>query len=135
MKVVVLMFMPRFAPLVECGSKLQTVRPPRKRPIQVGDIASLREWTGEPYRSPQRILREAKVIAVESVSFDYLLSWMHDSKLKVSIDGSLSDPQEFAIKDGFSGWPDMAMWFSETHGFPFRGTLIKWEPILNRAEK
>jgi hypothetical protein len=50
----VLMFQPRFAPLVEAGTKTQTIRPVRRRPIVVGDELSLRAWTGLPYRSPQQ---------------------------------------------------------------------------------
>lgn len=45
------MFKPQFAPLVESGKKLQTVRPTPKRMPKPGDKISLREWTGLPYRS------------------------------------------------------------------------------------
>jgi hypothetical protein len=57
----VIMFQPRFAALVESGAKLQTIRPWRVRMIDVGDVVDLRTWTGLPYRSKQRRLREAMV--------------------------------------------------------------------------
>lgn len=40
------MFKPQFAPMVENGTKLQTVRPRPKRMPKEGDAISLRCWTG-----------------------------------------------------------------------------------------
>jgi hypothetical protein len=33
---------------------------------------------------------------------------------------------EFAQADGFAHWPEMLVWFSKTHGLPFRGNLVMW---------
>lgn len=52
----VLMFKEQFAEAVKSGTKLQTIRPPRKRPINVNDVLSLRKWTGRPYASKQQCL-------------------------------------------------------------------------------
>jgi hypothetical protein len=61
------MFKPQFADLVEAGTKLQTVRPVPSRLPGPGDTISLRTWTGKPYRSKMRLLREARIKEVVSV--------------------------------------------------------------------
>ena len=117
---VVLMFQPRFAPKVEDGSKTRTIRPPRKRPVKVGDPVSLRQWTGKPYASKQRVLRQGIVSRVAEV---YLGNY------GTSVDGvMLTTRQEtrFAQDDGFAGMDTMRSWFAETHGLPFSGTMIEW---------
>ena len=63
----ILMFQPRFHDAVAAGEKTQTIRPPRKRPIRVGDSLSLRAWTGAAYRSPQCELRRATCVAASRV--------------------------------------------------------------------
>ena len=63
----VIMFKPQFVPLVENGSKRQTIRPPRKRPIKVGDKLSLRCWEGVAYRSATRTIKETKCTATASI--------------------------------------------------------------------
>src|SRR4051812_24376838 len=64
---IVLMFQPRFAPLVESGKKRQTIRPTRKRPIKTGDRLSLRTWTGKPYRSKQQYLLTSVVTRTQRI--------------------------------------------------------------------
>lgn len=54
----VLLFEPRFWESVATGHKVHSIRPKRKRPINVGDALSLRGWEGKPYRSKQRVLCE-----------------------------------------------------------------------------
>jgi hypothetical protein len=112
------MFKPRFAPLVETGAKLQTIRPVPVRRPQPGDIISLRAWEGAPYRSKQRVLREAKVTAV----LDVLLT---ESGIILGL-LPLEAADGFAKADGFDSWSDMRDWFNETHGLPFAGILICW---------
>lgn len=117
----VLMFKERFAPLVESGEKRQTIRPPRKRPIKVGDSLSLRKWSGRAYASKQTILRDGeKCIAVRSVVMQ---------TDRVTVDGwsqSMDWLDSFARADGFANYGDMLKWFNETHGLPFEGVLICW---------
>ncbi|MCC7517730.1 MAG: ASCH domain-containing protein [Verrucomicrobiae bacterium] len=120
----VLLFKPRFAPLVEQGIKRQTIRPRRRRPPVPGDALSLRAWTGLPYRSKQRTLldpqtcREVLPVALHPdriVLGNQVFAW--DSAEAVSL----------ATKDGFSGPEDFRAFFAETHGgFPFFGILIRW---------
>lgn len=125
-KTFILMFQPRFARLVESGEKLQTVRPVRKRPIFPGDMLSLREWTGAPYRSKQRLLGESPCIGVSPVD---IKQW------GVLVRTAGFDAELFAKRDGFSNFSDMRSWFESEHGLPFSGELIQWQPLPQRRRK
>lgn len=105
----VILFQPRFAALVQAGTKCQTIRPPRQRAIQVGDTLSLRQWTGKPYASKQRILRTAICTAVGPIFLDCDCT---DERL--------------AAADGFATAAEMVAWFAATHRLPFSGILIQW---------
>lgn len=118
------MFKPQFASLVEAGTKRQTVRPTPKRMPKPGDTISLRAWTGKPYRSKQRVLRNTVIKHVIPIHID---------RLEISIingDGTRTlfpyNETQFARDDGFTGWPEMRDWFDHEHGLPFLGILITW---------
>jgi hypothetical protein len=114
------MFKPQFAELVERGEKLQTVRPTPKRMPKVGDRISLRAWQDKPYRSKQRVLREAVITEVSNV----WLGWNG-----ILINGVPVDFDKFARADGFTDSVEMHAWFRETHGIPlngWRGILMRW---------
>jgi hypothetical protein len=118
------MFKPQFAPLVESGAKCQTVRPEPKRMPNPGDRISLRMWTGSPYRSKQRVLREAVIASVDRIFIDNFYGL-----LLVSIGHHSLEPNDvsaFACADGFTGAGEMLNWFEDTYGLPFDGVLIKW---------
>ena len=122
------MFKPQFAPLVEAGRKLQTVRPTPKRMPKPGDKISLRAWTGKPYRSKQRVLMDTTITRVASFRMDYDdrngMAWW-----EFEVDGTPMDSVEavqFAKSDGFASVPEMAEWFRSTHGLPFEGIVIHW---------
>jgi hypothetical protein len=114
------MFKPQFAPLVISGQKCQTIRPTPKRIPKRGDKISLRMWTGKPYRSKQRVLRDAVV------------DWVQPARIfpsVIELDGQpLSEHQmwAFAKADGFNTPQDMIEWFAFTHGLPFEGIVIYW---------
>lgn len=114
---IVKMFKPQFAALVEAGTKCQTVRPWPKRTPKVGDQISLRTWTGLSYRSKQRVLREATIEAVDLVAI---------SETGVKIEGKPEAEDAFARADGFKDFAEMRDWFSAQHGLPFVGILIQW---------
>lgn len=122
---IVLTFQPRFAPLVESGRKLHTIRGERKKPIKPGDLLSLRQWTGRPYMSPQRLLRQpTPCIAVTPIR----VSWT-DTGRPILLDVDILTPDQataLAIGDGFASSADMVAWFERTHGLPFHGVLIRW---------
>lgn len=116
----VIMFMHRFAPLVENGTKGQTIRPERKRPIRRGDTLSLRRWADKAYRSPQVELRRTVCISVEPVTV---------AMLTVTVGGRLltdAEREAFARADGFASGMDMGDWFENQHGLPFAGVVIRW---------
>lgn len=120
------MFKPQFAPAVELGEKLQTVRPTPKRMPRPGDRISLRAWTGAPYRSKQRVLREAVISSVSPIEifWDYYRTMNAWGKWTWFEDRSALDA--FARQDGFAGWDELTDWFSSTHRLAFRGVLICW---------
>lgn len=119
------LFKPRFAPLVEQGKKLHTIRPVPKRMPRPGDRISLREWTGKPYRSKQRELRpETDITRVQDIVI---------SRAGVRIDGEMitnfEKVENFANADGFDTGTEMVEWFETTHGLPFTGILTHWPKL------
>ena len=120
----VIMFQNRFADKVLSGTKLQTIRPPRKRPIVVGETLSLRQWSGAPYRSKQSVLRSAECVRVSSFAIEQT-----SREFVFVVDGiRLNQNQwsQLARDDGFDCTSDLLNWFRNTHGLPFRGVLIGW---------
>jgi len=125
------MFKPQFAALVEHGAKLQTVRPTPKRLPKPGDMMSARTWTGLPYRSKQRVLREVQITKVLPIE----ILGSHGIKL----DGqllTLGQEWDFARADGFNTPKDMFEWFAFEHGLPFAGVVLYWhnDRISDRAD-
>lgn len=117
---IVKLFKARFAPLVAAGTKRQTVRPTPKRLAKVGDVVSLRTWTGLPYRSKQRVLRTAQLTAIWNVRI---------TKNRIMVAGRYllkPEMEAFAIADGFAGIDELLYWFEHEHGLPFKGVLYKW---------
>lgn len=116
----VIMFQHRFAPLVVAGTKSQTIRPERRRPIRRGDELSLRRWADKAYRSPQVELRRTVCVSVEPVIV---------AMLTVSVGGRLltdAEREAFARADGFDSGMEMGEWFENEHGLPFSGVVIRW---------
>ncbi len=124
----ILLFQPRFARLVEAGKKRQTIRGVRKRPIRVGDKVSLREWTGLPYRSKQRILGESQIKLLWPIEIleDGIIACRNIWFSRAAREGVARD-------DGFADFAEMIEWFRKTHGLPFTGILIKWEATSLKA--
>ncbi len=120
------MFKPQFAPLVESGAKRQTVRPTPKRMPKPGDRISLRAWSGSPYRSKQRVLRDAVIerVAKIRITIDGFEHWEWQGHGARSNAATLHD---FAVRDGFEDWPALVDWFAKQHGLPFDGVLIVWQ--------
>lgn len=118
-------FQEQFADDVEDGNKKQTVR--LKARCKVGDKLQL--YTGQ--RTKQcRHLRDAVCIAVRDIEIHPTFMKLDGREL---IAGSaLRDEYEdrdddFAKKDGFSGFTEMAEWFEQRYGrLPFIGKLIIW---------
>lgn len=115
------MFKPQFAALVEAGTKRQTIRPvPKRMPVRFDKI-DCRAWVGKPYRSKQRKLRLATINEVWPVTIDRTFFWLGDMIL------ATESADQMAVMDGFKDFAEMAAWFRETHGLPFKGILITWK--------
>ncbi len=124
----VLLFERRFWEAVVCGHKVHSIRPTRKRPINVGDKLSLRGWEGVAYRSPQRILTEETCIAIREIwiGHDHIVLHGHEQFWDEDLDA-------FARSDGFANWEDMRAFRHFHYKLPFSGELIQWgvHPMLN----
>lgn len=128
------LFKPRFARLVESGEKTQTIRPLPKRIPRRGDTLSLREWTGKPYRSKQRVLLETRLEEIKVCIIDNhgimmqprsgCLPDKHGAP-HLSLGGEQAD--RFARTDGFTDWNEMRDWFRAEHGLPFVGVVLYWD--------
>lgn len=115
-------FQKQFAEAVESGNKCQTIRAYRKdgRDPKVGDTLYL--YYG--MRTTQcRKLGEAECSDVRGILIQR--PWIQI----VSDDPALpADPDMIARDDGFQDFGAMLDWFEKTHGLPFNGILIRWEP-------
>ena len=116
-------FQPRFAPLVERGEKRQTIRPPRKWPLQEGEVLHL--YTGLR-TSRARKLGTGRVTQVADVAIT--LDGMVWLSSRAVVRGRHLD--HIAHLDGFADHYELLTWLLETHGLPFAGTLIRWELML-----
>lgn len=128
-------FMKRFAEDVEEGRKLQTIRKLRKDgrvPCKPGDRLQL--YTG--MRSPScRLLHEATCSSILQISIQtdgaIFLSAVEKGVLSSVQRGGWAPldtdhMNELARADGFEDPAGLIEFFSETHGLPFDGYLIKW---------
>lgn len=114
-------FQAQFAPLVEAGEKRRTIRQEgKRRHAQAGDTLQL--YTG--MRSPKcRLLARATCTKSTycAIREDGITLGNHPR----------TDIDDFARADGFRDFDHMKAWFRETHGLPFIGRLIEWEPQGN----
>ena len=123
------MFQSRFADLVRDGIKLSTIRLKRdkKNTPQVGELMSLRSWTGKPYRSKQEKLATVIIEGVYEITIAdtecHPIRVMHPQLGECGA----SDLDGFARADGFDDWTDMRDWFRIYYGLPFNGILICWK--------
>ena len=123
---IVIMFQSRFARKVESGEKPHTIRLPRKNPIKAGDELSLREWLGKPYRSKQQVLMETVCTSVRPIEISQRDIWLNDDPFNALT---------LAKNDGFSSIGEMIDWFETTHGLPFQGVLIEWQPTRSSEQR
>ncbi len=129
----VLMFQPRFTDPIRSGQKCQTIRPPRKRPIKIGDDLSLRQWEGKAYRSPQveiAAVRCSGVFEIEvrsnGITIGEADDFVNPRPPRITASAELN---AFAQGDGFESWMEMRKYITQQSGYglPFSGVLIQWE--------
>ncbi len=126
-------FKQEFAEKIADGSKTQTVRKPRKdgRPhAKPGDKINL--YTGMRTKEC-RLLCEARVTSVRPVTLDGTSMTLGGREMRQGEGNQYFDPEtfdnDFARADGFDEYMDMAAWFDERYGLPFKGVVIQWDFI------
>lgn len=128
----VLMYQSGLGPLIVKGQKTTTIRgftvlkngkTGGGAKCKPGDVLSHREWTGAAYRSKQRELCQTVCKSVQSITIGpFGIIYVDDSKLQ--------DPQsqQVANSDGFPDLEPLLIYFRKTHGLPFYGEIIRWDP-------
>ena len=118
-------FHPQFAEDVEYGKKRQTIR--RKVRCKIGDRLQL--YTGQRTKKC-RLLDEVTCNSIAPVKICDTEMFLNGKRLIAG--NALRDEYEdrdndFAQKDGFDSFVDMADWFRERYGtLPFEGYVIRW---------
>lgn len=118
-------FMPQFAEAVEDGSKRQTIRANAR--CKPGDRLQL--YTGMRTKTCRKLM-DAICIRVRPVMIDSTDMELDGTRL-IAGNALRDEPDDrdndFAEKDGFKSFMDMADWFRKTHGdLPFHGFVIEW---------
>lgn len=127
----VIMCQRRFVPQIVAGTKLHTIRAQRRRQIYQGDQLDLREWTGRPYRSPQRKIAVVPCVAAPQIEVDarrrriFLFTPSH----YYPEGGYIMDEIAFAQRDGFIYTDDFFQFFRDHHAGLCIGQLIEWNPF------
>jgi uncharacterized protein YqfB (UPF0267 family) len=131
-----ILFRHRFQRPILNGTKTQTIRRPRKRPLKAGEVVSLREWQTLPYRSPQIEIGTARIYQISHVVLDLVREEMRVELDGVNL-GELGQLESFAIADGFRDVRDMARHWAVHKGFPFVGVCYHWTDFAakSRARK
>ena len=114
----VILFQPRFVPMIEAGTKTTTIR--KHARCHAGDILSLRQWMDKPYRSKQREITMKTCIGVHDVRI---------ANGTISLGGFVlrgMEEQKAVEREGFADFAELRDWFSRTHGLPFTGEMIAW---------
>ncbi|XPS85589.1 hypothetical protein Dvar_36070 [Desulfosarcina variabilis str. Montpellier] len=117
----ILNYKKQFAPLVESGEKRQTIRAMRKRPFKAGD--RLYHYTGLRTKACRKLLESTCLFAdridILPHGTVFINNWLCEGPMK-----------NLAVADGFRRegheWEDMLAFFTQTHGLPFTGQLIRW---------
>lgn len=133
-----------FAPQIEDGSKLHTIRGHRRRHAHVGELVQL--FTGMRTRHCKKIISDPVCIAVVPILI--MSSDLIEPGLAyIEIDGrplNRDEIEEFAISDGFDpkrleGLAPAKLigktaretmgrfWAAENPGTTFNGVIIRWE--------
>jgi hypothetical protein len=118
-------FQKQFADDVEYGIKLQTIR--QKARCQTGSALQL--YTGMRTKNCRK-LADAVCLSVTPVIINSCSIILNGAQLPIgnALRDELGDcDNDFARKDGFDGFVEMAKWFENRYGLlPFEGVVIKW---------
>jgi hypothetical protein len=121
----------QFAPLVESGAKLQTIRAMRKVPVKPGD--TLYHFTGMRTKACRRL---GVSICTEALQIDILTGKYNAVCLQMCLGGSqrrIGKTEILAIAkaDGFDSIDAFYAWFGNPGEslYHLHGQLIKWTAI------
>lgn len=114
----VFIFKPEFVPGIEQGTKRGTIR--NDATCKPGEPLSLRQWSGRPYWSKQKEIKQVVCENVEPVVVD---------GMGVLVAGRALSPKEateLAASDGFESTEAMIQFFRENYKIPYCGKLVTW---------
>jgi len=119
-------FKERFADDVESGRKKQTIR--QKARCEPGDKLQL--YTGQRTAQCRKLL-DAECTSVRKITITQMGIWLDGEQLPCGFarrDDTEDCDGDFARKDGFQDFCEMADFFHEQYGgLPFHGFLIQWK--------
>jgi hypothetical protein len=111
-------FQDRFADDVASGRKRQTIRAnSKRRHARPGETVQL--YNGLR-RTTCRLLRLGTCLSTFRCRITASDVFLGRERIH--------NVDDFARADGFADFAAMKEWFAETHGLPFNGVLIIWEP-------
>lgn len=117
-----LSFNKKFVPAILNGSKTQTIRRFRKRPIKIGERLYL--FTGmrtkQCERIGQAICTHRYVVKINRKGIDYGSNVVRDPAILDAL----------AKMDGFNNWDDMRRWWILNNDLPFKGHLYMWDNFI-----
>jgi len=123
-------FQGRFAGAVASGQKRQTIRPYGKRRFYPGQKLQL--YTGMRTKHCRK-LADAICTSIRGIVIEDGGVWLACRAVGVCAGGvqemCRQDAEAQALADGFRSFAEMRAWFQKTHGLPFMGQLIEWEPL------
>lgn len=126
----VLLFMPQFRRRILTLDKVLTFRAYRRdcrAPVVLHEPASLRCWSGEPYRSKQLEFAQAVPNFLSPARIE-----REEVFIMAGGERYLSPHQLNAIawKDGFDFWHEMVAFHEANHPLPWEGNVIGWSNLV-----
>lgn len=119
-------FKARFVAPILAGTKVQTIRAPRKRDPRVGETLQLQR--GDRFHPVRIGTATAVLVDVVHLSFEPgRHARVIEGHMGPDVATALEDLNRFAVMDGFESWPAMAAFWLATHGvLSFHGVRTFW---------
>ncbi len=115
-------FKKQFAPQVESWEKLQTIRARRKDKRDPVAGQTLYLYTGMRTKVCRK-LGETECKETQQITIEENLDIIIGTHCL-----GMDEEMELVKKDGFDSRVDFYQFFKKTHGLPFHGLIIKWDP-------
>ena len=123
---------PEFEGLIKKSIKLHTIREDKNNRWKVGN--SIQFWMGNPRNVKNHPYQFGVGVCsrVEKIAMNFQ-QHREDNPDTVEIGAttlrSMEELNAFAVKDGFTNWYDMSLFFGK-HGERFEGKIIFWEDFV-----